>query len=70
MFMFGWAVSSNIDNTEFKECFTVSGVRLPTGFYFGVSAATGDLSDNHDIISIKTYDLVPLEGDDVSLKCL
>jgi hypothetical protein len=27
-----------------KLCFAVDGVRLPTGYYFGVSAATGDLS--------------------------
>ena len=30
---------------------------MPTGYYFGFSAATGDLSDNHDIISVKTYAL-------------
>ena len=33
------------------------GVTLPTGYYFGMSATTGDLSDNHDIVSIKTYEL-------------
>uniref|UniRef100_A0A3B3ZWF3 L-type lectin-like domain-containing protein n=1 Tax=Periophthalmus magnuspinnatus TaxID=409849 RepID=A0A3B3ZWF3_9GOBI len=33
-------------------------VRLPTGYYFGASAATGDLSDNHDIISMKLYQLM------------
>ena len=32
-------------------------MRLPTGYYFGMSATTGDLSDNHDIVSIKTYEL-------------
>ena len=51
-------VNTNIDGSEqWKECFSVKGVRLPTGYYFGVTAATGDLSDNHDIISIKTYEL-------------
>ncbi|KAK4470713.1 hypothetical protein MN116_006241 [Schistosoma mekongi] len=39
------------------DCFTVDGVHLPTGYYIGVSAATGDLSDNHDIYSIHTYEL-------------
>nr|CAH8857109.1 unnamed protein product [Trichobilharzia regenti] len=39
------------------ECFTVDGVHLPTGYYIGVTAATGDLSDNHDIYSIHTYEL-------------
>ena len=32
-------------------------MRLPTGYYFGMSATTGDLSDNHDLVSIKTYEL-------------
>ncbi|RWS16619.1 lectin-like protein [Dinothrombium tinctorium] len=45
---------------RFDECFSVKGVVLPTGYFIGVSAATGDLSDNHDVISIKTYEL---EGD-------
>ncbi|KAH9499287.1 VIP36-like protein [Bulinus truncatus] len=31
-----------------------TGIKLPLGYYFSVSAATGDLADNHDIIiSIK-----------------
>jgi len=51
-------VNTMIDGTgDWKECFTVKGVRLPTGYYFGVTAATGDLSDNHDVISIKSYEL-------------
>jgi mannose-binding lectin 2 len=51
-------VSTDIDNkNEWKECFSVDGVRLPTRYYFGFSAATGDLSDNHDIISVKVYNL-------------
>ena len=27
------------------------------GYFFGVSSATGDLADNHDIISIKSYEV-------------
>jgi len=42
---------------EWKECFTVDGVELPTGYYFGASATTGDLSDNHLINSIKFFEL-------------
>ena len=35
----------DIDNKgQWKDCFTVNGVRLPTGYYFGASAATGDLA--------------------------
>ncbi|MGH0165617.1 UNVERIFIED_CONTAM: hypothetical protein FKN15_049256 [Acipenser sinensis] len=46
------------DRSEWKECFDVSGVRLPTGYLFGSSAATGDLADNHDILSMKVYQLM------------
>lgn len=41
----------------FKECFTVKGIQLPTHYYFGVTATTGDLSDNHDILSFRLYEL-------------
>ena len=51
-------VSHDVDNKRtWKACFTVDGVVLPTGYYFGVSAATGDLSDNHDVTGLKTYEL-------------
>ncbi|CAH2277422.1 Vesicular integral-membrane VIP36 [Pelobates cultripes] len=46
------------DKNEWKNCVDISGVRLPTGYFFGASAATGDLSDNHDIISMKLYQLM------------
>lgn len=32
------------DKNEWKNCFDISGVRLPTGYFFGASAGTGDLS--------------------------
>ncbi|MPC94740.1 Vesicular integral-membrane protein VIP36 [Portunus trituberculatus] len=58
-------VSTDIDNKQqFKQCFSVSGVKLPVGYFLGVSAATGDLSDTHDIISLKMFDLST--PDDVS----
>uniref|UniRef100_A0A1B6LHU9 L-type lectin-like domain-containing protein n=1 Tax=Graphocephala atropunctata TaxID=36148 RepID=A0A1B6LHU9_9HEMI len=51
-------VSTDMENkAAWKECFSVKGVRLPTGYYLGISAATGDLSDNHDILSIRFYEL-------------
>lgn len=57
-FIDSFAVSTDIDNKAgWKPCFTVEGVRLPTGYYFGMSATTGDLSDNHDIIAVKLYEL-------------
>lgn len=51
-------VSHDLENRRaWAKCFSIDGVRLPTGYYFGVSATTGELSDNHDVISIKTYEL-------------
>lgn len=51
-------VSTDFENkAAWKECFQVKGVRLPTGYYIGVSATTGDLSDNHDIMSVRLYEL-------------
>lgn len=52
-------------NGEWTECFTVDDVFLPTGLYLGITAATGELSDNHDLISIKTYFL---EASDEQMK--
>lgn len=38
-------VSVDVDGKNgWKECFTVHGIRLPVGYYFGVSAATGELA--------------------------
>ncbi|GAB6025830.1 hypothetical protein CHUAL_011813 [Chamberlinius hualienensis] len=55
-------VLTDVDNKQgWKPCFTVNGVKLPTGYYFGFSAATGQLSDNHDIVAVKLYEL---ENDD------
>lgn len=35
----------DVDNkNEWQECFDVGGVKLPTGLYFGASAATGQLA--------------------------
>ncbi|XP_077161068.1 VIP36-like protein isoform X2 [Paroedura picta] len=42
---------------EWRDCIDIPGVRFPRGYYFGVSSVTGDLSDNHDIISLKLYQL-------------
>ncbi|XP_012260312.1 vesicular integral-membrane protein VIP36 [Athalia rosae] len=51
-------VSTDIANkAAWKECLSVKGIRLPTGYYFGISATTGDLSDNHDVISVRLFEL-------------
>ncbi|CAG9794749.1 unnamed protein product [Diatraea saccharalis] len=55
-------VSTDLEGKNaWKECLKVENVLLPTGYYFGASATTGDLSDNHDIIAIKMYELDLLE---------
>lgn len=51
-------VSTDIENKKaFKECFSVKGIQLPTQYFFGITATTGDLSDNHDILSFRLYEL-------------
>jgi len=56
----------DVDNkNEWRECFDVGGVKLPTGLFFGLSAATGQLADNHDIISVKFYETeIPVMADE------
>nr|XP_054498708.1 vesicular integral-membrane protein VIP36 isoform X2 [Agelaius phoeniceus] len=56
------------DKNEWKNCIDIAGVQLPTGYFFGASAGTGDLSDNHDIISMKLFQLMvehPVEDETV-----
>ncbi|KAK7109110.1 vesicular integral-membrane protein VIP36-like [Littorina saxatilis] len=51
-------VSVDVDNKNgWRECFVVHGVKLPVGYFLGASAATGELADNHDVISVKFYEL-------------
>ncbi|XP_045455543.1 vesicular integral-membrane protein VIP36 [Melitaea cinxia] len=56
-------VSTDLEGKNaWKECFKVENILLPTGYYFGATATTGDLSDNHDIIAIKMYELDLLDS--------
>lgn len=65
-----FTVLTDLENkAAWKECLSVKGVRLPTGYFLGVTAATGDLSDNHDIISMRFYEL-DMPGDVSSLDLL
>ncbi|KAJ3125796.1 hypothetical protein HK098_008184, partial [Nowakowskiella sp. JEL0407] len=44
----------------YSHCFTVSGVELPVGYYFGVTASTGQhVADDHDILEFKGYEVNP-----------
>ncbi|KAI8981523.1 lectin family integral membrane [Pilobolus umbonatus] len=53
-------MQAGIDGS-WRECFKVQSVSLPEVFYLGFSAHTGELSDNHDIISIETTPLQPAQ---------
>lgn len=46
-------VAMEVDGKGWKECFSVPDVIIPTTYKLAVTAATGDLADNHDILSIK-----------------
>uniref|UniRef100_A0A8C7WGG5 Lectin, mannose-binding 2-like a n=1 Tax=Oncorhynchus mykiss TaxID=8022 RepID=A0A8C7WGG5_ONCMY len=48
-----------------RDCLDIPGVRLPQDYYFGSSAITGDLSDNHDVISLRLYQLTVLRSETV-----
>lgn len=42
---------------DWTPCFSLPSIKLPSVTYLGFSAETGELSDNHDIISIQTKNL-------------
>lgn len=42
---------------EWTECFETSAIKLPQITYLGFSAETGELTDNHDIISVQAYNM-------------
>ena len=44
---------------EWYQCFEMKDVEIPNPAFFGVSAATGDLVDNHDIVQ---FVVRPLDG--------
>ena len=45
------------DPDEWTECFETGPIKLPQTVYLGFSAETGELSDNHDIISVNSHNL-------------
>eukprot|EP01034_Spumella_vulgaris_P031490 gene31490-38894_t len=52
---------------EWEKCVEIANTGLPSGWaqnaYLGLTATTGQLADNHDVISLKTYtDAVMLEN--------
>lgn len=52
--------SGNTNSEEdFELCMRVENVFLPQSGHFGVSAATGGLADDHDVLKFLTYSLHP-----------
>jgi mannose-binding lectin 2 len=45
------------ESPEWTQCFKLNNVAIPSVAYLGFSAHTGELSDNHDIISVETKNL-------------
>ncbi len=43
--------------STWTPCFDIPSVKIPSVAYLGFSAETGELSDNHDIISVQTKNL-------------
>ena len=39
------------------DCFETGPIKLPTVYYLGFSAETGELSDNFDVINVQTHNL-------------
>ncbi|KAK7548136.1 putative lectin family integral membrane protein [Phyllosticta citricarpa] len=49
--------------TEWTDCFTLGdNIKIPPVTYLGFSAETGELADNHDVISVKTKNLYSPTG--------
>jgi lectin, mannose-binding 2 len=42
---------------EWTKCFEIENFKVPPVAYLGFSAETGELSDNHDIITVRTQNL-------------
>ncbi|ORY05648.1 the carbohydrate recognition domain of complex with Mcfd2 [Basidiobolus meristosporus CBS 931.73] len=60
---YDYTLTLSIDTVEkgqaYIKCFEASDIELPTGYYFGFSASTSELADDHDIISFETYEVNP-----------
>ena len=54
------------DDNAFEFCTRIDGVQLPKTGYLGVSAATGGLADDHDVLEFmtNTYSNKPAPGQD------
>nr|BAB20045.1 putative mannose-specific lectin [Polyandrocarpa misakiensis] len=49
--------SGNLPGDDFVTCTTVENIVIPPNYYFGVSAATGGLADDHDVLKFLTWSI-------------
>ncbi|XP_033109456.1 protein ERGIC-53-like [Anneissia japonica] len=54
---------SNSD-ADYEPCLRANNVELPKHGYFGVSAATGGLADDHDLLKFLTHSLTPPDAEE------
>jgi mannose-binding lectin 2 len=54
------SLSYDAEHKTWEKCFSLPGIKLPSVAYLGFSAETGELSDNHDLVSIETRNLYEL----------
>ncbi|KAL1934117.1 hypothetical protein VTP01DRAFT_6299 [Rhizomucor pusillus] len=47
------------DGKDYRTCIQKAGISLPKGYYFGISAATHNPADDHDVISFETWQMNP-----------
>lgn len=40
---------------EWTHCFVLNDVEIPPGYFWGMSASTGDLTDNHDVFMLRVH---------------
>lgn len=50
-------VDSEGHGFDFQKCFSYSPIYLNPGFHFGVSAASGDFPDQHELVYLDVYEL-------------
>ena len=50
-----------MSDEDHELCAKVETAAIPAEGYFGISAATGGLSDDHDVLKFLAYSLLPSE---------
>ncbi|CAG8448502.1 2092_t:CDS:10 [Ambispora leptoticha] len=63
------AIDANNNGQHYLNCFEANDIKIPTGYYFGLSAAAeGGTPDDHDVLSFELYELNPPPKQNVPLR--